>query len=141
MKKCVVILNTILLVWFLFDMTGLSFGNSVLVSTAYKDDWIFLILFLIAFTLFIFKDKIGRYVLAGWLILWFATQFYFHWLFTIWGPWEAKIQYFSNTIKLINSSTRYIPDLYHIVLHIFILAAMISTLLYCFGKKGKQLLL
>lgn len=135
MKKITAILNVILLIWFSFDMTGLSFGNSVLVSAAYKDDWIFLAIFLVAFVLFICNDRIGKYVLLGWLIMWFITQFYFHWFFTIWGPWEDKINYFSNTVKLIDSPTRYIPDLYHIILHVLILLAMISTLVYFFNKK------
>ena len=85
MKKIVVIFCSILLAWFFLDMTGLYFKNSYLVSQSFKDDWIFMTIYLIVFIFFIIKDKIGKYILDGWLALWFLTQFYFHWFFTITG--------------------------------------------------------
>ncbi len=130
-KKIPFVFNVILLIWFFFDMIGVSFRNNILVSRSYMDDGIFFAIFLVAFIWFIANDKVGKYILAVWLFMWFATQFYFHWFFTIFGPWKGKIKYFANTIKLIPSSSIYIPDLYHIVLHLFIILSLISTVQYC----------
>jgi hypothetical protein len=93
---------------------------------------------LFVFLLFIFNDKFGKYFLGSWLFMWLATQFYFHWYFTITGKGLNKIDYFKGSIKLINSETRYIPDLYHIVLHIFILVSLISVIFYIVKDAKKK---
>ena len=69
--------------------------------------------------------------------MWFIAQLLSHWYFTIFGPSVGKINYFANTIKLINSADIYIPDLYHIILHILIFIALINMIRYCAisGKK------
>ena len=138
MKKIVIIFCSILLFWFFLDMTGLYFGDKYLVSQSFKDDWIFMLIYLVVFLLFIFNDKFGKYFLGSWLFMWLATQFYFHWYFTITGKGLNKIEYFKGSIKLINSETRYIPDLYHIVLHIFILVLLISVIFYIVKDKKKK---
>lgn len=43
---------------------------------------------------------------------------------------DKKIAYFSECIQLINVDGRYVPDVYHIVLHILIIIAFVVTLLY-----------
>ena len=43
---------------------------------------------------------------------------------------DKKIAYFSECIQLINVDGRYVPDVYHIVLHILIIVAFVVTLLY-----------
>ena len=139
MKKVVIIFCSILLAWFLLDMTGLYFGNTYLVSRSFKDDWIFMAIYVAVFVFFIIKDKIGKYFLGGWLLMWLLTQFYFHWLNTITGKGLDKIEYFKGSIKLIDSQTRYIPDLYHIILHILILSALIFVAICIFkSKKNKK---
>lgn len=135
MKKISIISNVILLIWFFLDMTGFSFANLILVSQSWKDDGIFFAIYAGAFIWFLVKEKSGKFVLLSWLFLWFSTQFYSHWYFTIAGPWEGKMRYFSDTIKLIPSSTVYIPDLYHIVLHVFILLAFCSTMIYTIKSR------
>lgn len=137
-KKIAIIANTVLLVWFFLDMIGITINNHILVSQSWNDDSIFFIIFALVFLLFLLKEKIGKYVLCVWLLLWFITQFFSHWFFTLVGSWENKIAYFSDTIKLIPSSEVYIPDLYHIVLHVLILFALISTIFYCFQTKKKR---
>lgn len=134
-KKHCIVVNGILLLWFLLDMTGLSFGNQMLVSQAWKEDGVFFLIYAAAFIWFLAKEKIGKYALLGWLFLWFVAQLYSHWYFTIAGPWEGKMQYFSDTIKLIPSSTVYIADLYHIILHLLIVFALIYTLVYCLKRR------
>ena len=138
MKKIVVIFCSILLAWFFLDMTGLYFKNSYLVSQSFKDDWIFMAIYLIVFIFFIIKDKIGKYILDGWLALWFLTQFYFHWFFTITGKGLDIIEYFKDSIKIIECETRYVPDLYHVILHILILIAFIFINIYIFKSKTKK---
>jgi len=46
------------------------------------------------------------------------------------------MRYFSESIKLFYSESRYIPDLYHIVLHILIAASLVLTSLYIIKNKG-----
>ena len=139
-KRNVIIVCVILLIWFLLDMTGLYFGNEYLVSQSYKDDGIFFIIYFVVFILFVFKEKVGKYLLDAWLFMWFITQFLFHWYFTITGGGLSKLEFFKGSIKIINSSSRYFPDLYHIVLHIFILTALVFLNIYIFQvrKKKKQ---
>jgi len=73
----------------------------------------------------------------GWLFMWLLTQFFSHWYYTIFGPSEGKINYFADTIKLIPSSNTYIPDLYHIILHVLILVSLMCVLSnLIFSKKA-----
>lgn len=137
-KKYVIISCILLLAWFFLDMTGLSFGKEYLVSQSYKEDGIFFIIYLITFVLFCCKEKVGKHILNVWLIMWFITQFLSHWYFTITGGGLGKIEYFKGSIKLINSSTRYIPDFYHIILHIFIIISLIVLNLYMFNNSKKK---
>lgn len=135
MKKYVIIANLILLIWFFLDMIGLKIGDKYLVEQALIDDGIFFIIYLVAVILFVFKEKIGKYVLNVWLLMWFITQFFSHWIFTINGKGLNKINVFKDTIKLVDSTTRYVADVYHIVLHILILVAFITLNIYLFRKK------
>lgn len=132
MKKihCIIV-QSILLLWFFLDMTGLYFGNNCLVSRSYKDDGIFFLINLIVFVLFIFKERIGKWL----AIVWFAIQFICHEWYTIFnggfmGTLQGKIDYFSGTIQWLQIEGRYIPDVYHTILHILILCALISTIVY-----------
>ena len=65
----------------------------------------------------------------------FVTQFLSHEWYTLFGrgfmgEMDKKIAYFSECIQLINVDGRYVPDVYHIVLHILIIIAFVVTLLY-----------
>lgn len=139
-RKICIVSNLFLLLWFFLDMVGMKIGGEILVTRSYKEDGIFFIIFFIVFILFLFKEKRGKYFLTGWLLMWFVTQFFFHWYYTIFGPHQGKIDYFADTIKLIYSNSIYIPDLYHIVLHILILISLISMIIYCdiFNKRKRD---
>lgn len=132
-----ILANVALLIWFFLDMTGLNINGRILVTRSYKEDGIFFMIFLTLLILFIFKDRFWKYFLTAWLLMWFIAQLLSHWYFTIFGPSVGKINYFANTIKLINSADIYIPDLYHIILHILIFIALINMIRYCAisGKK------
>lgn len=134
-KKKVYGFNLVLLFWFFLDMTGFSLYGRTLVSQAFREDGVFFLIFSILLVVFVFKERIGGYLLVGWLAMWFITQFVSHWVFTIFGSGEDKIQYFSDTVKLIPSPDIYIPDLYHIVLHILILLSIFSVTRYLMYVK------
>jgi len=130
-KKICLISNLCLLLWFFLDMVGISINGHILVTRSYSDDGIFFLIFFVLFIWYVFKDKIAKYFLMGWLLIWFLAQFLSHWYYTIFGPSKGKINYFADTIKLIPSSNIYIPDLYHIILHILILISLINMIIHC----------
>ena len=75
----------------------------------------------------------GRRILLGVLVLWFTVEFFCHWYFTIFGAGEAKLrgynECFRGTLRIFPvSETRLIPDLYHIVQHLLILANILVLL-------------
>ncbi len=129
-KKYCIIANIILLAWFFLDMIGVYFNKYYLVTRSWREDGIFFLIFLLALTIFVLKEKIGKYLLSVWLSIWIITQFFSHEWFTIIGGGEGKILYFQNAIKWIDSKVRYIPDVYHTILHIMMLIALITTLSY-----------
>ncbi len=137
-RKYCLTANIVLLVWFFLDMIGVYFENSYLVSQSWRDDGIFFVIFLIALLAFLLKEKIGKYILIAWESLWLITQLISHEWYTIAGGGEGKIRYFEGSIKLINPGSRYIPDVYHIILHILILAALITTILYTMRLKSAK---
>jgi len=139
-KKYCMVANLLLLAWFFLDMVGIYFENTYLVTRSWKEDGIFMVIFVVALLLFLFKEKIGKYILVGWQSMWLIAQFISHEYYTILGGGEAKMRYFSGSVKLLSSENRYIPDLYHIVLHIFIVIALVSTILYVSNNKKKRIL-
>ena len=64
-KKYCMIPLTALLIWFFLDMTGLYFGENCLVTTSYKDDGIFFIIYFVIFLIFIFKEKNWQMACCG----------------------------------------------------------------------------
>jgi hypothetical protein len=134
-RKYCLIANVILLAWFFLDMVGVYFKNNHLVTRSWRDDGIFFIIFLGALILFLLKENVGKYILIIWQSLWLLTQFISHEWYTIVGGGEEKIRFFEGSIKFIKSDLRYIPDVYHIVLHILILVALISTIIYSMKSK------
>lgn len=124
-------------------MTVLRFGDNQLVSMSYKDDGIFFLIYFIAAVLFIVKEQIGKWFVIVWLAIWFAIQFICHEWYTIFndgfmGTLERKIEYFSGTIQWLQIEGKYIPDVYHTILHILILCALISTIVYSTKSTKKK---
>lgn len=129
-KNKVIIVNIILLLWFGLDMFRVPIGQQILVSKAWQEDGIFFLIYFIIFLFFLLYEKFGRPLLTVYLSLWLITQWFSHEYFTIFGGGERKIEFFAHTIKLFESTTRYIPDLYHIILHILISLSLICIILY-----------
>src|SRR6056297_2640940 len=140
MKKFIcIIANLTLLVWFFLDMTGVYFENTYLVTTSWRDDGLFFLVFVFALVFFIVKERIGKFVLIIWQTLWLITQIISHEWYTLVGGGGRKISYFKDSIKLIHSESRYIPDLYHIILHLLIFIALVTTILYTRETKKQEL--
>lgn len=98
-------------------MFGMKIGNKYLVEGAVKDEWIF---------------------------MWFVTQFISHEWYTIFGKGvmgnvENKISYFKDCIQLVHVPGRYVPDLYHIILHMLVVAAFVATVIV--ANKEETLIL
>lgn len=137
-KICSLAVNGALLIWFFLDMVGVYFDNVYLVTRSWQDDGVYFIIFLAVLLLYIFKESIGKYVLSAWLLVWLVTQFLSHEWFTLVGGGQKKIAYFKGALKWATSETRYIPDVYHTVLHILILAALATTIIYIVKLKMKN---
>lgn len=54
------------------------------------------------------------------------------------GSKEKKLESFRAVLKFIDSETVYIPDVYHITLHILIIVVLVTTISYCANKKEKN---
>lgn len=141
MKKiyCIVF-QILLLAWFFLDMTGVYIGNRCLVMQAYKDDGIFFLIYLVSVVLFIFKENAGKWFVTVFTALWFSIQFICHEWYTIFnsgfmGELEGKIKYFKETIHWTDIEGRYLPDVYHTILHILILVVLASTVIYIHNSR------
>lgn len=133
MEKYAIISNAVLLIWYALAMIGVEISGKYLVTQSYKDEWLFMAIPIVTFVLFLFAKKAGKIIHIIWLSMWFITQFMSHEWYTIFqkgfmGKKDAKIEYFKDCIQLFNSDGTYIPDLYHIVLHILIIIALITTI-------------
>ena len=132
-KKVAIIANSLLLLWFSLDMFGVKLGEKYLVEGAFKDDGLFMLISVITFILFVFTKKIGKYFHLIWLSMWLVVQFFSHEWYTIFGNGfmgdvDVKINHFKDCIKIVSVQGRYVPDAYHIILHILLVIALVTTL-------------
>lgn len=139
-KKGCIIFQILLLMWFFLDMTGASLGDKCLVAQSYKEDGMFFLIYLFAVILFVMKVQIGKWFVAVWTSLWLITQFLSHEWYTIFnsgimGGIDGKIEHFSGTLQWIRIEGKYIPDIYHTILHILILLTLISSIIYIYKSK------
>ena len=138
-KKMFLICQILLLIWFFLDMTGVYFKDSYLVTRSYIDDGLFFVIYLATVVLFLIKDKIGKWVVLGWSVIWFIAQFMSHEFVTITGNgYENKTHYFEGALKWLEIDGVYVPDVYHTVLHILILAVIVTGAVYVFQRKSKK---
>ena len=99
-------------------------------------------IYLVIVILFIVKVKIGKWFVAVWTSLWFIIQFLCHEWYSVFnsdimGSIDGKIEYFLGTLQWIRIEGKYIPDIYHTILHILILLTLISTIIYIVKSKKK----
>ena len=120
-------------------MIGVYFKDGYLVTRSYKEDGIFFLIYLSTVVLFIIKDRIGKWAVLIWSALWFITQFMNHELVTITGNnYEGKMRYFEGAIKWLEIEGVYVPDVYHTVLHVLILAVIVTGVIYVVKNKKRK---
>lgn len=131
-----IIFQVILWIWFLGCIITYKIGNKILVGGVgiKSAEFFMLCLYTLGVIAFHCFPPAGKWILFGILLLWFTVQFMCHWYFTIFGASERKLQgyndCFRDAVRLFPmSETRLIPDLYHIVLHLLILANLICSLI------------
>lgn len=141
-KRDCLFAQIILLIWFFLDMTGLYIGAACLVTRSYKEDMVYFVIYLATVLVFVVKEKIGRWAVIIWTTMWLVIQLLCHEWYTIFqggvmGSLEGKIEYFSETIQWMKIEGRYIPDVYHSILHILILVVLVSTIRYTMADRKK----
>lgn len=134
MRVAIIVVSCLLWLWFLGCTFTWKFGKVLLVEgMGLKSiEFAALVLFTLGIGSFLLWEPIGKWVLFGELALWLIEQFFCHEYFTIFGSSSKKLrgynECFDGTVKLFPvSETRLIPDLYHIVLHLLILADLVLT--------------
>ena len=139
MRNAIIVVSCLLWLWFLGCTFTWKFGKVLLVEgTGLKSiEFAALVLFTIGIGSFLLWEQIGKWVLLIELVLWLVEQFFCHEYFTIFGSSSKKLkgynECFEGTVKLFPvSETRLIPDLYHIVLHLLILADLVLTSILLF---------
>lgn len=132
----IALLQTALWIWFLGCVTTWRFGRILLVEGMgiKSAEFGMLCAFTAGVCVFWAFPVVGKWVLFTILLLWLIVQFLCHWYYTIFGVSEQKLkgynECFKDAVYLIPpSDKRLIPDLYHIILHLLILANLIFCLL------------
>ena len=139
MRVAIIVVSCLLWLWFLGCTFTWKFGKVLLVEgMGLKSiEFAALVLFTLGIGSFLLWEPIGKWVLFVELGLWLIEQFFCHEYFTIFGSSSKKLrgynECFDGTVKLFPvSETRLIPDLYHIVLHLLILADLVLTSILLF---------
>lgn len=134
MRVAIIVVSCLLWLWFLGCTFTWKFGKVLLVEgMGLKSiEFAALVLFTLGIGSFLLWEPIGKWVLFVELALWLIEQFFCHEYFTIFGSSSKKMrgynECFDGTVKLFPvSETHLIPDLYHIVLHLLILADLVLT--------------
>lgn len=136
MKTAIILVSALLWLWFLGCTITWRIGRHLLVEGmgVRSIECGMLVCFTAGLLLYLAGLPAGRWVLAALLLVWLIAQFFSHEYYTLFGASPQKLagyqQCFANTVKLFApSSTRLIPDLYHIILHLLIAADLILVLL------------
>ena len=131
----VILMQAVLWIWFLGCTTTYRIGKHLLVDGMgiKSAEFIMLCLYSIGLASYHIFLSAGKWILLTILLLWFIVQFLCHWYYTIFGASEKKLrgynECFRDTIRIFPmSEVRLVPDLYHIILHILILA----NIIFCF---------
>ena len=142
MKIITLLAQLLLLGWFFGCIVTYKIGKRILVDGMgiKSAEFIMFVLYGAGLLLFWLYPAVGQWYLLAVLLFWFIIQFFCHWYYTIFGASETKRQgynkCFRHTIHLIPASeSRVIPDLYHILLHLFLLLN-IGLLLWNIAARG-----
>ena len=129
------VLQAALWIWFLGCTVSYRVGKKTLVEGmgVHSAEFAMLCVYTAALVSYYCFQPAGRWILFGVMVLWFAVEFFCHWYYTIFGAGESKLKgyndCFRNTIRIFPmSDTRLIPDFYHVVQHLLILANILVLL-------------
>lgn len=130
----IVLVQIVLWIWFFGCIRTYRIGKYLLVEGMgiKSAEFVMLCLYSIGLISFHFLQPVGKWILFAILVFWLVVQFFCHWYYTIFGVSEKKLKgyndCFRNTIHIFPiSEKRLVPDLYHMILHILILA----NILFC----------
>lgn len=103
-KTRLIIANIALLLWYFLSMTGLKIGDKYLVTGAFEEEWLFMLIPTITFVLMLVTKNVGRNIHLIWLVGWFVTQFLSHEWYTLFGrgfmgEMDKKIAFFQNAFN------------------------------------------
>ncbi len=132
LSRACIVANVVLLAWFALDMVGVSFGDATLVTAALADDGPFFLLALILFAWALLHWRTGRWALALWLGVWLTAQVMIHEAHIFQPGSEAAERlstFFADTIHLVQIPGWYVPDVYHLILHLLIAVALAHTII------------
>ena len=142
MKIITLLAQLLLLGWFFGCIVTYKIGKRILVDGMgiKSAEFIMFVLYGAGLLLFWLYPAVGQWYLLAVLLFWFVIQFFCHWYYTIFGASETKRkgynECFRHTIHLIPArESRVIPDLYHILLHLFLLLN-IGLLLWNITARG-----
>jgi hypothetical protein len=139
-KKISLVVLIALALWFLLDMTGFAIGDSILVISCFVDepiDAVFFIIFIIAISLYAFKENVGKWLLGTVLALWIFIQGQMYFMSA--ERLANYNNYFSNTHHIIEPSSDFlIKDTYHIVLDILIMLSIIAFCIHLVSDVKKN---
>jgi hypothetical protein len=131
-KKMTLLFTGLLFCWFLLDITGLTLGNTIIVVSAFIDEPIdiaFLVIYGILIYLFVRHEKIGKWLVSVYLLVWSITQGsqYFSNDFTGYYRFFAD----EGTHRILPENSAFlVKDTYHIILDTLILAAFIGSIIF-----------
>jgi hypothetical protein len=141
MKKFTIIVFGLLLLWFTLDMSGLAFSDFILVESAVTSEPIdiaWYLIFIACFACFIWKEKVGKYAMPIFLIIWGFIQYPLY----IFHTQEGLVRYnnfFQDTHHIIApSNTVLIKDTYHIVLDILILLSFVCAIVFIVRQRTES---
>ena len=130
-----IIFQAVLWLWFLGCVTTYRIGKYLLVEGMGIKSAEFAVLCLYSggIASYYCLDAAGKWILFSVLVLWFTAQFFCHWYYTIFGASERKLKgyndCFKGTVRIFpESEKRLVPDMYHILLHVLILANIVVCL-------------
>ena len=105
MKKThLIIVNIILLLWYFLSMIGLKIGDKYLVTGAFEEEWLFMLIPTITFVLMLVTKNVGRNIHLIWLAGWFVTQFLsqngiLYLEEDLWEKWTRRLPIFQNAFN------------------------------------------
>lgn len=135
MRIAIFVVSALLWLWFLGCTVTWRIGRHLLVEGmgVRSIEFGMLVCFTGGLLFYLAWPPAGRWLLLVLLAVWLTAQFFSHEYYTLFGASPQKLagyrQCFARTVKLFpRCTTRLVPDLYHVVLHLLIAADLLLVL-------------